>query len=203
MGIGVGFVLMSVTTIGCKHEEEMARIAKDVMEMQAKQNEVIARQSEAITQGTDKIASAAKDLVEMDAQARLELIEGQRQLNSELHAERSALDERRMALDEEARLIASQRRSDLIVAESIRSVGMLFVAITPFILAAYSLSKLHGGSTVTEELNELLIDELADSRSGLLSVVGSSTALPSHRQQLSVTQDERDVSQATDESPAS
>ena len=53
------------------------------------------------------------------------------------------------------------------LAESIRSVGMLLVAITPMVLAAYALSKLNAGDVSTDELNELLIEEFAATQPSL------------------------------------
>ena len=82
------------------------------------QNEMLARQSEAVIRENQRVTEAAKALVEQDATARQEMIAAQRQLSEQFHAARSGIDRERASLEQERREIAAQRHRDPVVGGS-------------------------------------------------------------------------------------
>jgi hypothetical protein len=143
-------------------------VAERGAERQREQNELIARQSEAVIQENQWIAEAARELVAKDAEARQEMVRAQRELHGALQAERSGIDRQRAMLDQERREIAEQRHRDPVIAETIRSVGTLIVCLVPLLVAAYALSRMGQAQPEGEELAELLVRELAGENPTLL-----------------------------------
>ena len=68
-------------------DERFRQLAQQALYEQSEQNKRLAEQS-------SQIAEASRRLVEGDAAARKDLLEAQKQLTSELHAERANLDQR-------------------------------------------------------------------------------------------------------------
>jgi hypothetical protein len=136
-------------------------VAERGAERQREQNELIARQSEAVIQENQRIADAARELVAKDAEARQEMARAHRELHGALQAERSGIDRQREALEQERREIAEQRQRDPIVAEAIHTFGTLIVCLVPLIVAAYALLRMGQANPESEELAEVLVREVA------------------------------------------
>jgi len=162
--------LVLAATLGCSADpdERLARFAEQSVATQKQQNEMLARQSEAVIRENQRVTEAAKALVEQDATARQEMVAAQRQLSEQFHAERSGIDRERTALEQERREIATQRQRDPVVAEALHVVGSLLLCLTPLALAGYALSRLDRGRGDGEELGELLVAELASDSPRLL-----------------------------------
>jgi hypothetical protein len=162
--------LVLLAMLGCSSEpdERLARFAEQSVATQKQQNEMLARQSEAVIRENQRVTEAAQALVEQDATARQEMVAAQRQLSEQFHAERSVIDRERAGLEQERREIATQRQRDPVVAEAVHIVGMLLLCLTPLALAAYALCRLDRGRGDGEELGELLIAELASDTPRLL-----------------------------------
>lgn len=163
-------VLMLAGMLGCSTDpdERLARFAEQSVATQKEQNQMLARQSEAVIRENQRVTEAAQALVEKDATARQEMVAAQRQLSEQFHAERSGIDRERAGLEAERREIAAQRQRDPVVAEAVHIVGMLLLCLTPLALAAYALYRLDRGRGDGEELGELLIAELASDSPRLL-----------------------------------
>lgn len=158
-----------IVTIGCStSDDRLVNYAQQATAEQAKQNEHIARQSEAVIAHGQKLAQAAQDLVEKDAQARREMLVAHRQANEELHAERTSLDRQHEALETERRQIAIQRHRDPIIAATLSTIGLVLAALLPLLVCAYALCVLRSEQTVGQELGELLAVELVEKQSLLL-----------------------------------
>lgn len=164
------FALALAIASGCSPppDERLVVVAERSAERQKEQNELLARQSEAVIQENQRIAEAARELVAKDAEARQEMVRAQRELQGALQSEQSGIDEQRAMLDQERREIAKQRLRDPVIAETIRSIGTLIVCLVPLIVAAYALSRMGQAQPESEELAELLVRELAGDNPTLL-----------------------------------
>lgn len=162
--------LVLVAMLGCSSDpdERLARFAEQSVATQKEQNQMLARQSEAVIRENQRVTEAAQALVEQDATARQEMVAAQRQLSEQFHAERSDIDRERAGLEQERREIAAQRQRDPVVAEAVHIVGMLLACLTPLALAGYALYRLDRGLDHGEDLGELLIAELASDSPRLL-----------------------------------
>ena len=162
--------LVLAATLGCSSDpdERLARFAEQSVATQKEQNQMLARQSEAVIRENQRVTEAAQALVEQDATARQEMVAAQRQLSEQFHAERSGIDRERAGLEQERREIAAQRQRDPVVAEAVHVVGMLLLCLTPLALAGYALYRLDRGRGDGDDLGELLIAELASDTPRLL-----------------------------------
>ena len=146
---------------GCSpSDERLVELAERSAQRQKEQNETIARQSKAVTEQNQRVAEAAKELVAKDAESRQEMVRAQRELHSQLQAERSSIDRQRAEMERERSEIAQRRGRDPIVAEAIRGIGVLLVCLVPLIVAVYAVSRLDRGQPESEALGELLVHEL-------------------------------------------
>jgi hypothetical protein len=153
--------VMLAMTVGCSSSDErLATFAQQSVQTQHEQNDVLARQSEAVVHESHELAKAAQQLVSRDAQARQDLIHSQQQLHEELYQERSGVDRQRDALDEERRAIADRSQRDPIIAVAIERTGLLLACLVPLILAGYALMLMGRSHNPVPELEELLMSEL-------------------------------------------
>lgn len=167
---------------GRPDSEQAVRIAQQAMQDQRLQNERMAEQSKAIVQESQQLAEAAKELVTLDAESRLQLLKAQTKLQSELNQQQSSLDASRSHLEEERRQIAVARVRDPIVAESIQQVGLLLACLLPLAVCFVLLRHLGEHDSDDAALTELLVRELASDQPNLLA-----GPLPSEHHHQSMT----------------
>ena len=166
-------LLIPLIVIGCSSpadDERLVDLARDAMDQQRKQNQVIADQSKRIVDESEKLTEAARDLVARDAQARREMIEAQVALNSDLHNERSSIDRQREEMEQDRRQIATQRHRDPVIAESIKVIGAWIACLAPLALAAYLLLHLRTDTPDDHAVAELLVSELTADQPRLLPI---------------------------------
>ena len=148
--------------IGCtSSDERVTEVAQQAMLSQRLQNEQIAEQSKAVIQHSQKLTEAAKELVVRDAEARGQLIEAQKHLQSELNQQQSTLDASRSGLETERQAIAKQRYRDPVVANSIQSTGLLLACCLPLVVCVYLIRQLMTDDSDETALAEMLVLELA------------------------------------------
>ena len=85
---------LALAMVGCgespdMRDQRLAEFARHSMNEQQKQNARIADQSKAVVDESHQLAQAAKELVELDAQARRELLAAQSSLTSQLSQQQS------------------------------------------------------------------------------------------------------------------
>jgi len=83
-------ILLLLTVIGCSdspdmRDQRLAEFAEQAVKEQARQNDRMADQSQAVVEESHQLAETAKELVEHDAEARRELIAAQQELTTQLN----------------------------------------------------------------------------------------------------------------------
>jgi len=149
-------IVMITAVIGCNEDERLARMAQEVTERQAEQNEVIAKVSRESVQASGR-------LVEAEAKARQELLAMQRELQdqqAEIGRQRDELEKQRCEL-------AGQRRWDSLAAAAITNTGLILACLAPLVLCWYLLRAVRG-ETDDGVVAEVLIEELASEQPKLL-----------------------------------
>lgn len=152
-------IALVLTIVGCESDDErLARFAEESVDQQAQQNKAVAAQHQ-------DIAKATRVLVVADAQSRADFAK----LTGELHAQRKELDAQRDALENERRVIATQRLRDPVIAAAIKDLGLLCLCSLPLVVAFYVLRTISNSTKDETALNELLVEEaLLAEPSGLL-----------------------------------
>jgi len=177
--------IMALAATGCSpapdmRDERLAQFAEQSLARQAEQNEYIATQSEAIVEQTQEVVDASKELVATDAKTRQELLAAQDRLNSELNAQRAAIDQGRDELERERKQLAEHCHRDPIVAASIQTVGLLVAALLPLLVCAYVIRQMGRSEPDDAAVAELLVHELATDRPRLLPGPSFRPALEQH-----------------------
>jgi len=116
----------------------------------------------------ERIAQAAKQLVERDAEARRELIAAHSKLASELSSQRAMIQAGQQQLEQERREFAQQRHRDPIIAAAIVNVGLLIACLLPLIIALYLIGKMQTQEPDHAAVAELLTTELTSENPRLL-----------------------------------
>lgn len=175
IGQAIGLTVLLATNSGSQTpappptpDERLADFARDSMDQQVRQNEAIARQSEAILGETQKLAEAAQTLVEKDAEARREMVAAQRELQKKLVQQQAAVSTERDRLEEERRDLAQQLGRHPIVAAAIHNFGSLLACLLPLLVCIYLLYRMKGDNDSDQALGELLVQELTADRPLLL-----------------------------------
>jgi hypothetical protein len=142
-------VIIATTIVGCENEDQrLAEQAAHHTEMQATQNQEMARVNREVAAGT-------KRLVEADAEARRQVVT----LQQDLQAERQQIAAGRDALESERQRMAAERHRDPIIAAAINGFGAILACLLPLALSGYLLHSLYAGRP-EEEIGELLISDL-------------------------------------------
>lgn len=139
----------------------MAEVTQQAMHEQRLQNERIADQSKAVVEHSQKLTEAARELVVRDAEARGELLDAQKHLQSELNQQHTSIDASRSKLEQERRTIAEQRYRDPVVADSIQSTGLLVACCLPLVVCVYLIKQLSTDDSDETALAEMLVLEFA------------------------------------------
>lgn len=172
-------MLIAVLAVGCSQpDRRFTELAERSVERQKEQNELVARQSQAVIEENQRVAEAAQQLIAKDAESRRELIKAQQDLASQVHEANSQLDRQREELEKERRVIAAQRHRDPILAEAIRSLGMLLIGLLPLLVVMYALSRLTPADGGDQALAEFLVTEIANPNSALLEMSRAQALLP-------------------------
>ena len=167
--------LMLLATIGCSkppdmRDQRLADFAERSVEQQARQNQEFARQSQSVVEQSRQLAEASKALVAKDAESRREMVAAQHELNTQLNQQRAAIDAGRDALEQDRREIAEQRHRDPIIAESIRSVGLIIACLLPLFGCVLVLWRMGRNEPDDAAVAELLTFELVGDQPKLLPV---------------------------------
>lgn len=203
-------------------DDRLQQMAKNSLDRQAEQNEIIAQQSHEVARNTgdmlDADAQARQDVIELqrelveseatareklleiqhdvaerDSAGRQELNELQRQTQATAAAERQQLDRQREGLESERRQIAQQRQRAPVIAAAITQLGLILACLAPLALAAYLLWVLRHGSDDDAAVTELLVGEIVSDRPKFLPGPGKVPAFPS------TSPDDRGTGQTTQE----
>lgn len=165
-------ILGLLVVTGCDEsdmrDQRLADFAERSIQEQSKQNEHIARQSQAVVEESHKLAETAQQLVQSDAEARAELIAAHERLNADLNQERATVSAGRDQLEQERKQIAEQRHRDPIIAASIQTVGLLAAALLPLLICVYIIRQLGRSEPDDAAVAELLVHELVTDRPRLL-----------------------------------
>lgn len=151
----VASVMILIT--GCGDSERVAQVATQAADRQAAQNQEMARLQREVAEGS-------KRLVEADAKARQEIVAAQK----DLQAQQAEVGHQRDRLEGERKAIASQRQTDSLLAPVLQGLGILLFGGLVIGLCGYLLHGLRNDSDASQELNELLVTEIASNTPTLL-----------------------------------
>jgi hypothetical protein len=112
-----------------------------------------------------EVAAGSRELVQADAQARKEIVG----VHRELQAERTRLDSGWTALEEERRQMASQRRTESMLAPVVSLLGGILLVALLLGFCWYVLIAVRRGDDTDAQLNELLVCEILPDEQPLLT----------------------------------
>ncbi len=156
---------LALAMVGCgespdMRDQRLAEFARHSMNEQQKQNARIADQSIAVVDESHQLAQAAKELVNLDAQARRELLAAHSELTTQINKQQSVVDAKRDELEHERREIAGKRNRDPIIASSIKHTGLILVCLAPLAICAYVIHQMQAQEPDHAAVADLLIQEL-------------------------------------------
>ncbi|MBM79031.1 MAG: hypothetical protein CMJ78_00360 [Planctomycetaceae bacterium] len=166
-------ILLLLTVIGCSdtpdmRDQRLAEFAQQAVKEQARQNDRMADQSQAIVEESHQLAQTAKELVESDAEARRELIAAQQELTSQVNDQQATVDAGREQLEQDRREIAEQRHRDPIVATAIQNIGLTLACLLPLIVAVYVIRQMQSQDPDHAAVAEMLVLEVTSDEPRLL-----------------------------------
>ena len=163
-------LLMLGVVGGCGRspDERLAEFAEQAVKEQARQNDRMADQSQAVVEESHQLAEAAKELVEQDAEARRELIAAQQELTSQLNGQQSAIYTGHEQLEQDRREIAEQRHRDPIIAAVIQDFGLFIACLLPLVVAVFVIRQMQSQEPDHATVAELLVLELTADEPRLL-----------------------------------
>ena len=166
-------LLLLLTVIGCSdspdmRDQRLAEFAEQAVKEQARQNDRMADQSQAIVEESHQLAQTAKELVESDAEARRELIAAQQELTSQVNDQQATVDAGREQLEQDRREIAEQRHRDPIVATAIQNIGLTLACLLPLIVAVYVIRQMQSQDPDHAAVAEMLVLEVTSDEPRLL-----------------------------------
>jgi hypothetical protein len=106
---------------------------------------------------TNQVAEGSKQLVEADAKARTEIVA----VGRELQARQVVVDHQRDQLEVERKDIAGERQTESLWAPVVQGMGILLFSGLVIGLCWFLLHGLGSDGDASQELNELLVMELA------------------------------------------
>ena len=166
-------ILLLLAVIGCSEtpdmrDQRLAEFAQQAVKEQARQNDRMADQSQAIVEESHQLAQTAKELVESDAEARRELIAAQQELTSQVNDQQATVDAGREQLEQDRREIAEQRHRDPIVATAIQNTGLVMACLLPLIVAVYVIRHMQSQDPDHAAVAEMLVLEVTSDEPRLL-----------------------------------
>ena len=192
---------LALAMVGCvestdMRDQRLAEFARQSMAEQQKQNARIADQSKAVVDESHQLAQAAKELVNLDAQARRELLAAQSSLTSQLTQQQSVVDAKRDELEQERREIAGRRNRDPIIASAIKHTGLILGCLAPLAVCAFVIRQMQAQEPDHAAVAELLIQELTIPK--ILSVPKTLPKLEANTDWMgSIESDEDDMNSET------
>ena len=155
---------LALAMVGCgesldMRDQRLAEFARQSMAEQQKQNARIADQSKAVVDESHQLAQAARELVNLDAQARRELLAAQSDLSSQLAQQQSVVDAKRDELEKERREIAGRRNRDPIIASAIQYTGLVLGCLAPLAICAFVIRQMQSQEPDHAAVAELLVQE--------------------------------------------
>ena len=192
---------LALAMVGCgespdMRDQRLAEFARQSMAEQQKQNARIADQSKAVVDESHQLAQAAKELVNLDAQARRELLAAQSDLTSQLAQQQSVVDAKRDELEQERREIAGRRNRDPIIASAIQYTGLILGCLAPLAICAFVIRQMQSQEPDHAAVAELLIQELTMPK--ILSVPKTLPKLEANTDWMgSIESDEDDMNSET------
>ena len=192
---------LALAMVGCgespdMRDQRLAEFARQSMNEQQKQNARIADQSKAVVDESHQLAQAAKELVNLDAQARRELLAAQSSLTSQLTQQQSVVDAKRDELEQERREIAGRRNRDPIIASAIKHTGLILGCLAPLAVCAFVIRQMQAQEPDHAAVAELLIQELTMPK--ILSVPKTLPKLEANTDWMgSIESDEDDMNSET------
>ena len=192
---------LALAMVGCgespdMRDQRLAEFARQSMTEQQKQNARIADQSKAVVDESHQLAQAAKELVNLDAQARRELLAAQSDLTPQLNQQQSVVDAKRDELEQERREIAGRRNRDPIIASAIKHTGLILGCLAPLAICAFVIRQMQSQEPDHAAVAELLIQELTIPK--ILTVPKTLPKLEANTDWMgSIESDEDDMSSET------
>lgn len=157
--------LALVVLTGCDKDQRLVDLAREHADRQAAQNLQMA-------ENTRQVASAAKAVVEADAQARKDFAA----MQHDVQAQQADVGRQRDHLESDRREAARHRQWDPVIAAAITDVGLVLACVLPLVLCWYLLRSLHHEQN-DPVLTEILIEEIA-SASPTLFLPPSASRIP-------------------------
>lgn len=150
-------MLMTVIATSCDNgDARVAAVATAAAERQAQQSNEMAKAHGELTQG-------ARELVQSAARSQESLVTIQR----ELETQQAEVGHQRDLLEKERQAIATQRRTDPVIANAVLQLGLLSICSLPLVICWYLLRS--PGTVEADRLvNEILIEELTTAQPRLL-----------------------------------
>jgi hypothetical protein len=143
-------VLAAIGLAGCDSpDQRVADMAQQFTKEQARQNQRVAEGQRAIAKGTEQLVAA-------DAKARQDLVHLQR----DLRQDQADVGKQRDKLEDERKLIASQRQSESRAGAFYVGAAIFVACLAPLVLAGCALLGLWRAPTPEEE-GTILVEELA------------------------------------------
>jgi hypothetical protein len=136
--------------IGCS-DERIVEVSRQAAERQAQQNTTMAELHQ-------EVASGTRALVQADAEARQEIVG----IHHDLQQERTRLDSGWHDLETERQAIAGERRTESLLVPLVQLVGKIALVVVLLGFCWRALVGLEGSDNSNGELNELLVQELAE-----------------------------------------
>jgi hypothetical protein len=164
--------LVAGTLSGCgdSSDKREAELAKQALAQQA-------RRTERLVELSQQMATASRQLVTADAEARRELLATQGKIQQQLQTQQADVLRQRDELDQERRELATQRGRDPIIAQAIGALGVTLGCLLPLLLAAHIWSSAQRGSADAETLVDYLTCELVSEEPTLLPLTPSAQQL--------------------------
>jgi hypothetical protein len=151
------FLLIS----GCQScDAELARLASENAERQARQSQQVAEASANLTAG-------AEQLIESAGRSQESLIS----LQQEFQTEQAIVGQQRDRLEDERKVLAQERRTTPLISSAVLQIGLLIACLSPLLLA-WRVLRLMAVGVPDPDLAELLLEDLFRHELQLLRVGG-------------------------------
>lgn len=144
--LSLGLLILSG---GCS-DERLVRHAEQSVATQQQQNIWQARQSEIVAKQSEALAVATRELVARDAQSRRELLAAEREVRLES-----------VKLDDERRDLQAQRTREPLLVATLQTLGGLALCLVPLSIAGYVVRELQRPDLGAELVNEFLLNEVS------------------------------------------
>jgi hypothetical protein len=145
--------MLTMITSCESRDERLTEFVSRANEQQSRQNERLADQSQIVARQGEHLASAARNLVEQDANARRELLNSHQTFQQQISRERTSLDEQHSQLHAEQKAARQAAIRDSLVAEALTTLGLLAAALLPVLVTGYAIHRLSS----SDPANELLL----------------------------------------------